>query len=94
MKSSIPFDTHAIVKQLVAAGVPEAQAEVHARLLGEVVVERLATKDDIALVRQDLALVRQELRNDLGALELRLSLRFGAMLAAAVGITAALVKPL
>jgi len=103
MRSNIPFDTHAFVKELVAAGVPEPQAEVHARLLGDVVIERLATKDDLALLRQklraDMGLLRQELRGDMGelrgdmgALELRLTLRFGAMLAAAVGITVALVK--
>lgn len=80
-----PLDTHAFVKELVAAGVPETQAEVHARVLGEVVIERLATKED-------LALLRQELRTDLGALELRLTLRFGAMLAAAVAIIAVLEK--
>lgn len=100
MKSTLPFDTHAFVKELVAAGVPEPQAEVHARLLGEIVIERLATKDDLVLLRQatkdDLELLRRELhadfRGDLGALELRLTLPFGAMLAAAVAVTVALVK--
>lgn len=101
MRSNIPFDTHAFVKDLVAAGVPEAQAEVHARILGEVVVERLASKEDIGSVRselrlcatkEDLAILRQEMRGDLGAMELRMTMRFGAMLATAVAIVAVLVK--
>jgi hypothetical protein len=31
MMSPLPFDTHAYVKRLVAAGMPEAQAEVQAQ---------------------------------------------------------------
>ena len=111
MRSSIPFDTHAFVKELIAAGVPEAQAEVHARVLGEMVVEHFATKDDIARVREDIDRVREDIgrvredigrvrdglrayatKEDLKDLELRLTLRFGAMLAAAVAVIAALVK--
>jgi hypothetical protein len=78
MRNTIPFDTHAYVKKLVAAGAPERQAEVHAEAMAELVFERLATKED--------------LRTGLQALELRLTLRFGVMLAAAVAITTALVK--
>ena len=97
MRSKIPFDTHAFVKDLVAAGVPEAQAEVHARMLGEVVVERLATKDDIGRVRDEIDRLREELRlyatkADLKDVELRLTVRFGGMLAAAVAVLAVLQK--
>jgi len=138
MRSTIPFDTHAFVKKLVAAGVPERQAEVHAEMLVEVVVERLATKDDIELVRQDLRALEERIDGRLASIvkdmdgrfkdldarfkdidgrfkdldgrfkdidgrfkdldgrfkdmELRLTLRMGAMLAAAVAIMTALVK--
>ena len=78
MRSHIPFDTHAFVKKLTAACVPEPQAEVHAEALVEVVFERLVTKDD--------------LRAELKAVELRLTLRFGAMLTAAVAVITVLVK--
>jgi hypothetical protein len=87
MASAI-FDTHAFVKRLIAAGMPEQQAEIlaeeHTRLLGE----QLATKQDIAVVRSDLEL----LRNDLERLKDQLTIRFGVMLAAAIAIVAALVK--
>lgn len=94
MRIGIPFDTHAYVKKLVAAGISEHQAEVHTEMMAEVVVERLVTKEDLAALREDLKplLSREELRADLKDLELRLTLRFGAMLAVSVAIVAALVK--
>jgi hypothetical protein len=85
MRQTMPFDTHSYVKKLVAAGVPEAQAEIHAQVFGEVIIERLATKDDLQALRADL-------RGDLKDLELRMILRFGAMLAAAVAIMVAAQK--
>ena len=71
MRNPIPFDTHAYVKRLVAAGVPEAQAEIHAQVFVEAVIEHLATKEDltrlaktedVTLLKQDLLLLKQDLR--------------------------------
>jgi len=80
MASAI-FDTHAFVKRLIAAGMPEQQAEIlaeeHARLPGE----QLATKQDIALLRADLEKLKDQL-----------TIRLGTMLAAAVVIVGALVR--
>ena len=89
MRQSIPFDTHSSVKRLVAEGVPEAQAEIYAEVFADVIIERLATKEDLLTLEQRL---RTDLRADLKDLELRLTLRFGAMLVAAVGIMVAAVK--
>jgi hypothetical protein len=105
---TIPFDTHAFVKKLTPAGVSEAQAEVHAEALGELVIERLATREDIAALKDELRALEERLEARIGTLEarigtlvtkeelkdleLRLTLRFGAMLAAAVAVIAALVK--
>ena len=76
MASAI-FDTHAFVKRLIAAGMPEQQAEIlaeeHARVLGE----QLATKQDIALLRADLDRLRDQL-----------TIRFGVMLAGSIAIIA------
>jgi len=47
MRMNIAFDTHAYVKRLVAAGVPEAQAEVQAEALSEIALANLATNDDL-----------------------------------------------
>jgi hypothetical protein len=80
MASAI-FDTHAFIKRLTAAGMPEEQAEIlaeeHARLLGE----QLATKHDIALLRADMDRLKDQL-----------TIRLGAMMAGGIAIVAALVR--
>ena len=75
---SIVFDTHAFVKELTDAGMPEPQAEVLARTHAKLIDEKLATKQDLKAL---------ELR-----LKHALTLRPGSMLVVAVGVFAALVK--
>ena len=76
--STIVFDTHAFVKRLTAAGMPEQQAEVLADSQAQLIDERLATKHDL----EEL-----ELR-----LTHTLTIRLGGMLVAGITIVAALVK--
>ena len=45
--ATIVFDTHAFVKELAEAGMPEKQAEVLARSQATLINERLATKQDL-----------------------------------------------
>lgn len=45
--NTIVFDTHAFVKELIQAGMPEAQAEVLARSQATLIDEKLATKQDL-----------------------------------------------
>lgn len=63
------FDTHAYVKRLKAAGFNEAQAEAQADLQSEVlsslVTEKLATKEDMAGLKNEMKLEISELRNEL-----------------------------
>ncbi|MBF0132161.1 MAG: DUF1640 domain-containing protein [Magnetococcales bacterium] len=92
MSTAIAFDTLAYTKKLRAAGVPEAQAEVHAEAMAELVEERLATKLDIDLVRRDMKEMEMRLKHDSALLKHDLTLRLGGMMAASVGIVAALVK--
>jgi hypothetical protein len=80
MASAI-FDTHAFVKRLTAAGMPEPQAEILAEEQARMLGEQLATKHDIALLRADLDRLKDQL-----------TIRLGVMLAAAIAIVAALVK--
>ena len=79
---AIMFDTHAFVKELTQAGMPEAQAEVLARTHATLIDEKLVTK--------------QDLKRELRELELRLTynltLRVGSMMVIAIGVVAALVK--
>ena len=81
MSSAIAFDSLAYVKKLKAVGVPEEQAEVQAEAFAEIIEERLATKRDIL-----------SLKRDMKELELRLTLRLGAMMTAGIIIVATLVK--
>jgi hypothetical protein len=99
--SSIPFDTHAYVKKLLAAGFSESQAEVQAQAIAELVNEQLATKRDLkeleAALRRDIEALRTELKRDIEALrtelkrdlkelELRITVRLGALITAGVGL--------
>ena len=45
--STIVFDTHAFVKELTQAGMPEAQAEVLARSQATLIDEKPATRQDL-----------------------------------------------
>ena len=45
--STVTFDTHAFVKDLTRAGMPEEQAEVLARSQAALIDEKLATKQDL-----------------------------------------------
>ena len=75
---AIMFDTHAFVKELTQAGMPEAQAEVLARTQAILIDEKLVTK--------------QYLKQELKEMELRLKLHLGSMMVVAIGVVVALVK--
>ena len=87
--AAIMFDTHAFVKELTQAGMPEAQAEVLARTHATLIDEKLATKQDLKLVKEDL---QRELREMELRLTYNLTVRFGSMMVVAIGVVAALVK--
>ena len=44
---TVTFDTHAFVKELTGAGMPEEQAEVLARSQAALIDDKLATKQDL-----------------------------------------------
>ena len=63
--ATLTFDTHAFVKELTRAGMPEEQAEVLARSQAMLIDEKLATK-------QDLKELELRLKRDMKELEMRL----------------------
>jgi hypothetical protein len=79
------LDTLEYSKKLRAAGVPELQAEAHAEALSKLASEELATKKDIDDLRRDLQATIREL-------EYRMTIKVGAMTAAAVAALAAIIK--
>ena len=76
--ATLTFDTHAFVKELTQAGMPEEQAEVLARSQAALIDEKLATK-------RDLKELEMHLKHDL-------TLRLGSMMVVAIGVVVALVK--
>ena len=54
--AAIMFDTHAFVKELTEAGMPERQAEVLARSQAILIEEKLATKRDLKELELSLTL--------------------------------------
>ena len=97
------FDSLTFARRLKAAGFSEAQAEALADLNRDMVVPDLATKEDVAAVRDDLDAVEkrleasvdtqgERLRAAMEALGLRLTVRLGVMIAGAVAILGALQR--
>jgi hypothetical protein len=56
LMSAIPFDSHAFVKRLVSAGMPEGQAEILAEEQAKLIETQLATKTDIELLKHELTI--------------------------------------
>ena len=83
--TTVTFDTLGYFEKLKNAGFTEELAKAQANALREVIEERLATKGD--LVQMELRLT-----SEMQKLELRMTLKLGAMLAASVAIVATLVK--
>ena len=77
--TTLAFDTHKAVKALRDAGFSDEQAEAVTEQISVAVGENVATKSDIALVRADME-----------KLELRLTLKLYAAVAAGVGLVKAL----
>jgi hypothetical protein len=73
------FDTHKFIKQMVATGFTEEQAEVQVRLLSEILHTQLSTKADVAKVdmhvlelKRDIETTKSELKRDIAAMGVRL----------------------
>lgn len=83
--SNVVFDSLGYVKTLAESGVPREQAEAHATVARNHILGFVSTKDD-------LEVLERRLETKLSELELRMTLRFGGMLVAAVGIVIAAQK--
>lgn len=100
---AITFDTHTFVKKLVAVGFTEQQAEVFAEQQTELVTDKLATKQDIWLLRKDfeafqaemrkeMSNFKAEIRRDMKELELRMTIKMGAMMVVLLSIFTSIIK--
>ena len=77
------FDAIKYIGELKEAGVPEKQAEVHLRILHEVIESNLATKRDIEELKT-------ELKRDIKELEQRMTIKLGGLIVVTIGILVAL----
>ena len=79
----VAFDTHAFVKKLTKAGMPEQQAEVLASEQSRLIENELATKQDIEQLRlatkRDIEALRAETKQDIKGLEVSLKLDIEAL---------------
>ena len=87
---SVPFDTHRVVKDLQDAGFDEAQAEAVVKALGDAVDRDAVKPEDLKdfATKQDIA----ELRTEMKALELRITVRLTGVMIAMSGLIIAILK--
>ena len=88
--ATLAFDTHKAVKALCGAGFDPSQAEAVTEQIGIAIGENLATKDGLLRVRDDLRAEMKSLRADMEKLELRMTNKLYAAVAAGVGLVKAL----
>ena len=65
--STLAFDTHKFVKELTAAGMKTAQAEVLANSYATLLTDRIATKDDLRALEARIDVRFEALENRLNA---------------------------
>ncbi len=75
----LAFDTHAYVKKLRDAGVPEQQAEVQVEAIAALIEERMATKKDLEDLKRELKALEGELKRELKELDVKLERELKAL---------------
>lgn len=66
------FDTLKYAKRLEASGLTRDQAEVQVNTIAEMIVDGVATKHDLGVLRSEIGLFRSELKDDIAALRAEL----------------------
>jgi hypothetical protein len=84
--TTITFDTHEFFNELKSAGFSELQAETITKL------QKAAVSSTLEQARLEFDLDNISTKRDLKELELRLTIKMGAMLSLAVAVIAALVQ--
>jgi hypothetical protein len=95
--SAVTFDTLKLVRTLEAAGMLSTQAEAMADAVRESHdAADLATKGDLrelrGEMRADMRELRNELRSEMREMELRITIKLGALIVVGIGALAAIVK--
>ncbi len=90
--ASYTFDTLSYAKELIAAGMPQQQAEVISLSQRTLIENELATKADIAGIQRDVKRMAVDLRRTIKELETSLTQRLGSIVVIALGAMTALTK--
>ena len=90
--ASYTFDTLSYAKELIAAGMPQQQAEVISLRQRTLIENELATKADIAGIQRDMKRMDVDLRRTIKELETSLTLRLGSIVVIALGAITTLTK--
>jgi hypothetical protein len=86
------FDTLRFTQRLEQVGVGREQAIAHAELARDMILGEAASKDDVSAVRKDLVDLKKEIDASLRELELRMTIKLGAIVVAAIAGVAAVQK--
>ncbi|MBF0584584.1 MAG: DUF1640 domain-containing protein [Magnetococcales bacterium] len=62
MSVAVTFDTHKFIKQMVATGFTEEQAEIQVRMLSEILDTQLSTKADMAKLDANMLELKRDIR--------------------------------
>ncbi|MDD5296906.1 MAG: hypothetical protein PHU46_08340 [Rhodocyclaceae bacterium] len=90
---AITFDTLKFSDTLKASGVPPMQAEAEARALAAAISEvDVASKRDVAESTSSIRGELEVMRRDMQAMELRLTVKLGAVIVATAGIVVGLLR--
>ena len=90
--ASYTFDTLSYAKELIAAGMPQQQAEVISLSQRTLIENELATKADIAGIQRDMKRMDVDLRRTIKELETSLTQRLGSIVVIALGAMTTLTK--
>ncbi|MDD5321361.1 MAG: DUF1640 domain-containing protein [Methylococcales bacterium] len=91
--TAITFDTHKFIRKLKDAGFEEKQAEAVADAFRDAQTEtETVTKHDLKELELSLKAEMQTLRSDMQAMEYRMTIKLGGMMAASVAVVAVLIK--
>ena len=90
--ASYTFDTLSYAKELIAAGMPQQQAELISLRQRTLIENELATKADIAGIQRDVKRMAVDLRRTIKELETSLTQRLGSIVVIALGAMTALTK--
>jgi len=96
MSGAVAFDTLKFAERLESGGFTHAQAKAAAEAFAEATGQELATKADlkseIAALGSELKTEASAIRGELRELELRMTIKLGALMMAATGVILAAIK--